>query len=47
MDAMTNALQLTVRVAHDRGMEGWHELTILVDGRDLFDEAWGGNGQGP
>jgi hypothetical protein len=47
MEAMTNTLRLIVHVATDEPLGGWHELTILVDGKDVFGDAWDGMGRDP
>ena len=47
MEAMTNSLQLKVQVPTREHRDGWHELRIFVDGRDVFGEAWDGMGRDP
>ncbi|MEA2900809.1 MAG: hypothetical protein QOH36_696 [Actinomycetota bacterium] len=44
---MVNSLRLAVRAPSDGHLDERHELRILVDGQDVFGEAWGGMGRDP
>lgn len=44
---MTDSLRLEVHALAGGRVDGWHELRILVDGRDVVRDAWGGLGRDP